>query len=156
MADLADYAGHWEDQETDTQPADYRWFFVERFPVNAAGTPEDWTAFWEQENTHSDIPNYWDHLLEPVADGSIDPLVSTVQTSEAHPDSVFLNVWDGAHRLGAAAIVGCDSVPMVLGIPMGMTREQIPALLRDLPALKAIGAEPPPPERKLTQRRRTP
>lgn len=136
MPDLADHAGQWEDQLTDTQPEDYRWVFVDRLPVAAAGTRDDWKTFWQQENFHSDIPDYWVHLLEPVADGTIDPLIGTLQVGDQ--GHVFLNVWDGSHRLGAAATVGCDCVPMVLGIPSSMTLDQVPAELRNLPAVMGL------------------
>lgn len=65
----------------------------------------------------------------------MDPLVIGLVCA---PEGVMVNVWDGSHRTGTAATLGLTHLPVVLGVPPNMTWDQVPAALKQTPAMRAV------------------
>jgi hypothetical protein len=152
--DLRAYAAQQEDQLTGALPEDHTWVFVTQLPLDAVGGAEPWRAFWEGALAEGEERGvfFWDTLPAAVQQRQAPPLVVAL-VNEATDAVAWPNVWDGQHRLGAAAISEMRSLSAVVGFPKNLLWEQVPEAWQALPEVQAHFERPSPPT---SMRRRRP
>lgn len=138
---LATYAAGFEDMVGGALPEEHLWLFLPCFPVALTGPKDDWRRFWRTENKAH--PNTWGQgLIDALACGELDdqPLVMALLPDDqggAQP-----NVWDGNHRLAAAAAADIQELPVVLGVPHDMVLAALPEAWQSLPGMRSLLATP--------------
>jgi hypothetical protein len=144
-SDLQAFAAKFPDMETGADAAQHDWIAVPEFPVAILRRTGKLRQFWREET--ADDFNPWAGLEDYVAAGQVPPGVIALVND---PEAVWPNVWDGNHRLGAAATIGAPTLPMVVGVPKDMPMGRLPPAWKALigPTLCELRGEAPPAPRK--------
>jgi hypothetical protein len=94
-----------------TGPAErFAWKYVPEYPISKFGTAKEWKEYFKGEL--EGVDGQWEELLnEYVRDTSIAPVVVVQVNNQAY-------LWDGSHRVGAAATVGLKHIAAIVGYPV--------------------------------------
>lgn len=133
------YAAAQEDQITGADPEAHTWLFVPALSLDAVGGPARWQTFWDEVQTECRERGvaFWDELPTAVIAGQVPPIVVALVVDGNESEEAWPNVWDGQHRLGAAAISEVPTVAAVIGLPKELTWAQVPAAWRALAPVQA-------------------